>query len=108
METLIRLATAHAKARLSQTVDQRDAEAAHQILLYALFKEAGEEIRQRQKRRKAVVEKSEEEGEEANQGGEEEEEEEEVILTRRGTQSRPAPAEEKSKLIRFKCDFYYS
>ena len=39
LETLIRLATAHAKARLSATVEELDAEAAEGILRYALFKE---------------------------------------------------------------------
>lgn len=39
LETLIRLATAHAKARLSPAVDERDALAAEEILRFALFKE---------------------------------------------------------------------
>lgn len=39
LETLIRLATAYAKARLSSTVEEQDAEAAEAILRYALFKE---------------------------------------------------------------------
>ncbi|SPO21868.1 probable MCM3 - subunit of pre-replication complex [Ustilago trichophora] len=39
LETLIRLATAHAKSRLSSKVEERDAEAAEEILRFALFKE---------------------------------------------------------------------
>jgi len=39
LETLIRLATAYAKARLSATVEEQDAEAAEALLRYALFKE---------------------------------------------------------------------
>ncbi|KAG8934037.1 MCM DNA helicase complex subunit [Tulasnella sp. 417] len=39
LETLIRLASAHAKARLSAKVEASDAEAAHEILRFALFKE---------------------------------------------------------------------
>ncbi|WFD05949.1 DNA helicase [Malassezia vespertilionis] len=39
LETLIRLATAYAKARLSPRIEERDAEAAEEILRYALFKE---------------------------------------------------------------------
>ncbi len=39
LETLIRLSTAHAKARLSSKVDERDAMAAEEILRFALFKE---------------------------------------------------------------------
>ena len=50
LETLIRLATAHAKARLSHRVEERDAEAAEAILRYALFKEVVED--ERKKRRK--------------------------------------------------------
>lgn len=50
LETLIRLATAHAKARLSHKVEEKDAEAAESILRFALFKEVVEE--ERKKRRK--------------------------------------------------------
>lgn len=50
LETLIRLATAHAKARLSHRVEERDAEAAESILRFALFKEVLED--ERRKRRK--------------------------------------------------------
>jgi DNA replication licensing factor MCM3 len=39
LETLIRLATAHAKARLSQTVEEKDAHVAHDILTFAIYKE---------------------------------------------------------------------
>lgn len=50
LETLIRLATAHAKARLSHKVEEKDAEAAESILRFALFKEVVED--ERKKRRK--------------------------------------------------------
>ncbi|OCH88618.1 ATP dependent DNA helicase [Obba rivulosa] len=50
LETLIRLATAHAKARLSTKVEQRDAMAAEELLRFALFKEVLK--RQRRKKRK--------------------------------------------------------
>ncbi|KAJ9070617.1 MCM DNA helicase complex subunit [Entomophthora muscae] len=39
LETLIRLSTAHAKARLSSRVDAKDVEAANELLRYAMFKE---------------------------------------------------------------------
>ena len=39
LETLIRLATAHAKARLSAKVEEVDAEVAEEVLRFALFKE---------------------------------------------------------------------
>ena len=39
LETLIRLSTAHAKARLSSTITEKDAQAAEEILRFALYKE---------------------------------------------------------------------
>ncbi|KAF4125323.1 DNA replication licensing factor MCM3 [Geosmithia morbida] len=51
LETLIRLATAHAKSRLSNRVEERDALAAESILRFALFKEVVED-KSRKKRRK--------------------------------------------------------
>lgn len=39
LETLIRLSTAHAKARMSKTVDVQDAEAAVELVNFAYFKE---------------------------------------------------------------------
>ncbi|SPQ20047.1 eb2020d0-2fdb-47ab-ab56-a7ddfe0cf967 [Thermothielavioides terrestris] len=51
LETLIRLATAHAKSRLSNRVEERDAAAAESILRFALFKEVVED-ESRKKRRK--------------------------------------------------------
>lgn len=52
LETLIRLATAHAKARLSHRVEEKDAQAAESIMRFALFKEVVED--ERRKRRKVV------------------------------------------------------
>ena len=50
LETLIRLATAHAKARLSPNVDERDAMAAEEILRFALFKEVLKAQRRKKRR----------------------------------------------------------
>lgn len=50
LETLIRLATAHAKARLSHRVEEKDAEAAESILRFALFKEVVEDDRRKKRR----------------------------------------------------------
>lgn len=50
LETLIRLATAHAKARLSASVDRKDAEVAEGILRFALFKEVVEVERHKRRR----------------------------------------------------------
>ncbi|KAG9244354.1 MCM2/3/5 family-domain-containing protein [Calycina marina] len=51
LETIIRLSTAHAKSRLSNRVEERDAIAAEYILRFALFKEVVEDEK-RTKRRK--------------------------------------------------------
>ena len=45
LETLIRLATAHAKVRLSKTVDVKDAKVAEELLRYALFKEVAKKTK---------------------------------------------------------------
>ncbi|KAH8548476.1 MCM2/3/5 family-domain-containing protein [Umbelopsis sp. PMI_123] len=60
LETLIRLATAHAKARLSQKVEEKDAKAASDILRFAMFKEVIDKNEQA-KRRKVMASDSEDE-----------------------------------------------
>ena len=50
LETLIRLATAHAKARLSNRVEERDAKVGESILRFALFKEVLEDERRKRRR----------------------------------------------------------
>ncbi|KAL7273229.1 MCM DNA helicase complex subunit [Rhizina undulata] len=50
LETLIRLATAHAKSRLSNRVEERDAIAAEDILRFALFKEVVRPERRKRRR----------------------------------------------------------
>jgi len=84
LETLIRLATAHAKARLSSKVQEKDARAAEALLRFALFKEVAKRARRNKKRRLNTGgsarlggghESEEEESEEEEESGEEEEEE---------------------------------
>ncbi|KAL4975080.1 MCM2/3/5 family-domain-containing protein [Aspergillus desertorum] len=53
LETLIRLSTAHAKARLSSRVEEKDAKVAESILRFAMFKEIVED--ERRKRRKVTT-----------------------------------------------------
>jgi DNA replication licensing factor MCM3 len=50
LETLIRLSTAHAKSRLSNRVEERDALAAEAILRFALFKEVIEDDRRKKRK----------------------------------------------------------
>lgn len=50
LETLIRLSTAHAKARLSSRVEERDAHIAESILRFAMFKEIVEDERRKRRR----------------------------------------------------------
>ncbi|KAF2101499.1 DNA replication licensing factor MCM3 [Rhizodiscina lignyota] len=56
LETLIRLATAHAKARLSNRVETKDAEVAEGILRFALFKEVVEDERRKRRKTKRATE----------------------------------------------------
>ena len=72
LETLIRLATAHAKARLSPKVQERDAAEAERILRYALYKE----VLKREKRKKRKLNTGAAVDEDGS-GAEEDEEDEE-------------------------------
>ncbi|KAG0141938.1 hypothetical protein CROQUDRAFT_67827 [Cronartium quercuum f. sp. fusiforme G11] len=78
LETLIRLATAHAKARLSNTISVADAEGAEAILRFALFKEVLKTARATNTKRRKIDKtkssqaNSDEEEEEDAEGSEEE------------------------------------
>ncbi|KAF4582931.1 minichromosome maintenance protein 3 [Ophiocordyceps camponoti-floridani] len=58
LETMIRLATAHAKARLSNSVEEQDATVAESILRFALFKEVVQDKSRKKRRRTQVTELS--------------------------------------------------
>jgi DNA replication licensing factor MCM3 len=58
LETLIRLATAHAKSRLANKVETRDAEVAIELVRYACFKKVLEKEGKRSGKRKEISSES--------------------------------------------------
>ncbi|KAI0639086.1 ATP dependent DNA helicase [Trametes polyzona] len=92
LETLIRLATAHAKARLSPKVQRQDAKVAEEILRFALFKEVLR--RTRRKKRKlnnGAVEALDDDDEEGEGEGESDEESDEEEAPQRMETPKPKP-----------------
>ncbi|KAI5966418.1 MCM3 [Candida pseudojiufengensis] len=92
LETLIRLASAHAKVRLSRTVEVKDAKVAEELLRYALFKEISSKQAKKKRRTGGTRDEGLESGN-ANESSEEdedqeEEEEEEVYVPRVSTRRR--------------------
>uniref|UniRef100_A0A915B2R2 DNA replication licensing factor MCM3 n=1 Tax=Parascaris univalens TaxID=6257 RepID=A0A915B2R2_PARUN len=64
LETLIRVSTAMAKARLGKTVERSDAESAYQLLHFACFKEKPKERLEMEERKRGAKHKDEESDEE--------------------------------------------
>ncbi|XP_078085447.1 zygotic DNA replication licensing factor mcm3-like [Mustelus asterias] len=60
LETLIRLSTAHAKARMSKTIDLQDSEAAAELVQFAYFKKVLEKEKKRRKEESDVETEEEE------------------------------------------------
>jgi DNA replication licensing factor MCM3 len=95
LETLIRLATAHAKSRLSARVEEGDAVVAEEVLRFALFREVAvkEDRRKKRKTRHADADgdarmdgSDDEEGEESSEDDDEEEDGDDTAF--RGTRPR--------------------
>lgn len=63
---MIRLATAHAKARMSRTVTAEDAEAAIELVQYAYFKKVLEKQKKKRRRESAADDDDDEEEEEVS------------------------------------------
>ena len=80
LETLIRLATAHAKARLSPKVQERDAQVAEEILRWALYKEVVKRKKHTKKRKlntgAAIAQQDNDSDEDEDAEGSDEDEEE--------------------------------
>ncbi|OBA19155.1 MCM-domain-containing protein [Metschnikowia bicuspidata var. bicuspidata NRRL YB-4993] len=74
LETLIRLATAHAKVRLSKTVDVKDAKVAEDLLRFSLFKEIAKKAKPKRRKIALFGEEPEVEDDEEEEGDEEESE----------------------------------
>jgi DNA replication licensing factor MCM3 len=70
LETLIRLATAHAKVRLSKIIDTHDTEVAEEMLKFALYKEVVKKSNKRAKRTQTAAVASEDEEDEDFSDGE--------------------------------------
>ncbi|KAI0803118.1 ATP dependent DNA helicase [Irpex lacteus] len=98
LETLIRLATAHAKARLSTQVTESDAMEAEAILRFALYKEVLKRQRRKKRRLNAGGAAGARTGEDSDEESEDDEDEaEEQPAARMQTPQEQAQAQQPAK-----------
>jgi DNA replication licensing factor MCM3 len=83
LETLIRLSTAHAKARLSNKVEARDAEVAIELVRFACFKKVLEKNKKSSKRKEVNTDDEMEQDNEESQDEQEEQEQEDERASQR-------------------------
>ena len=86
LESMIRLATAHAKCRMSKTVDPEDSEVAIDLIQFAIFKKVLDKNKRKKDMQKAA-------------DREEEEEEAEDVETEMELDTAPPPATPKRRLV---------
>lgn len=80
LETLIRLSTAHAKARFSRTVEPEDAKAAIQLVQFAYFKRVLEKPRKRRRK---------DEGGSSDEGGDDDDDDKSSGTSKKTTSTEP-------------------
>ncbi|KDQ54871.1 hypothetical protein JAAARDRAFT_196259 [Jaapia argillacea MUCL 33604] len=105
LETLIRLSTAHAKARLSTKVEETDSMAAEEILRFALYKEVLKKP-SRRKKRKMTRGGAGKRGDDSDEDGSDDESDgddpndaapQRMSMPPRQQQQQPAPAAQQSQ-----------
>lgn len=85
LETLIRLATAHAKARLSTKVEEADARVAEELLRFALFKEVVKASKRGEGKRRRTTRGSRSPGSDESESDSESENEDKRMPAYKGT-----------------------